>query len=350
MASALLVLVLLLAGCSNTTNAKPTSTKDQNTVLGNAAGNTDAATTKADAARAAVEARLNQLLSSIKSNVTTARGANKSNSPGPFQIVVDSELSLAEGKLAGVDADPAELAAGAQRRALVEQGKAEEARAAYDKAQKNAENLSNEVAVAKAAEQQAISDRDAARAAEEIARKTFIAQLAQNQKDNKAAIDKLKRDYEESAAKEQAFWLNIGGTVCILIFAAGIGIGKLKGLEIVWPFGLLALIAFGLAQIVMQAWFKWAVLSGVVLIVGAVIWWIVRQYKTHQEKEAIKGVATQLKTVVDDVVPTLELSYKHAPQEVKDVLDEYVFTPLDKRMDKSTKAFIKTKQAELPVT
>lgn len=332
--------------------AKPTAQPNQTARLGTAAAATTAATTKADTAAATVDTKLAERDAKLRANVDAAKAANQDNADGPAKVEVDGELGVAQSRLVDTPADPAELAAAASRKLLVESGKTAEARASYAAAAADGKKLTADLATAKAERDQAQRDRDAARAAEEKTRTDFLAQLEQNRLSNQHALDALNEQHRKDLAaahnevlRKQVFYLNIAGGVCLLVFAVAIGFGGLAGARVGWPFALFGPLCFGLAQIVSQPWFLWACLGVVVIAVGVAIWWVWKHYRLGTLQADTEKKAAQLQTVVHDVVPVLDRAYESADDATKKLLDSAIFSPLAEKMDTAAKNVVTAARA-----
>lgn len=131
-----------------------------------------------NAAQAAADTASSERLAKVRANVDAAAAApNIEAAP-----VAVNELTVAQGRLSDVQPDSAEVAAAAERRALVEAGKAEEARANALAAAKAGEQASARIRQleAEAATLRAERDRIAA---------DFAAQAERNRIENQKAID-----------------------------------------------------------------------------------------------------------------------------------------------------------------
>lgn len=336
------------AGCAL---VKPFLKHGEEQPLDNASKAADGATQKADTAAGVVDTKRDERDSKVLANVTSARTANRGNADSPAKVQVDGELSIAERRLADTKPDPEELAAAAERRELVEKGKASEAREAYEKAAKKADDAVAEIAAAKREAEVARQERDRARQAELVAQQETLRQAEQNRIDAEKLRSNLEAKFQLELAAErkkasdvamakQVRDLNLAGAGCLLAFGLFVGFGGLAGLSKGWPFGVLALVCFGLAQIVAQWWFKWGVLGAVVIALGAVAWWVWRHMKDHTLRQAAEAKAAQFKTALGDIVPALDGAYENAESSVRELLDKEVFSRLSAAMDKATKQTI----------
>lgn len=329
--------------------------------LADAGARADAATASADGKADAVAQKNGQLLSKLKANVAGARAANQGNPDGAPKAKVEGELGVAEGRLEGVAADPVEAAEVARRTLLEEQGRSAEARAAYQKATEDAKGQAAEVARAKAEADQARLDRDAARAAEKAALESFQRQLEDNRRANQKALDELEArhrreldDAHQQVLKDQVAWLNRAAAGCaalaVLSFGLAAAFGGLASLRLVGPFsailGFAALCCFGLAQVVGQWWFKWAILGVVALALGLAAWWVLRKQREGTLKADLEDKAGSLQGLLRQVVPVLDRAYETADAAGKELLDRTIFQPLSSTMDREEKALVHNLRAQ----
>lgn len=351
----------LLVGCKSTQVAPPVKPEGRDAGVSAASERADAATANADGKADEAGRRTGELLSKLKSNVVSARAANQGNPEGAPRAKVDGELGVAEGRLEGVQADPVELAAAAQRDLLVEQGRSAEARAAYDRAAREARGQAAELARAQQEAAQARLERDAARAQEKAALADFERRLEENRLANQRARDELearhRRQLDEAAQqvlRDQVAWLNRSAAACaalaVLSFGLAAAFGGLASLRLVGPFsailGLGALVCFGLAQIVGQWWIKWAILAAVLLVLGLVAWWVLKKQREGTLKQKLEGRAASLQGLLTQVIPVLDKAYEGAEQSGKELLDRTIFEHLSKLMNREEKALIHQLRAE----
>lgn len=319
MRALLVSLVLLLSGCQYI----PFLRHKEPAPNTPAAAHSEVAASTAGAAQAhaTVEQKADEVASKVLVNVQEARRANQNQPAGPNTTVVDGELGLAESRLSGVKPSAEEQLAAEQRRVLVESGKVEEARRAYDSAKADAKRMSDEVVSARAAA--AAADAKAAAAVEHEGR--AIADATKRYNELLAA----QRSEEAAAQARDLRWAAAG---CLAIFLLGAGFGQLAGLRLVWPFGLIALLLFGLAQIVTQPWFMPA--CGIALLLGlaGAGYWIWQHYRAGTLAQDAKEKAEKFSAVAKAVVPVLDEAYDSATEPLKQLLDEKVFGPLSKAM------------------
>ena len=344
-----LLLALLCAGCTTQPDTKPAAPPEARQPVGDA-------TQASNEAQAAADAAARERLGKLRANVDAAAAApNIETSP-----IAVNELTVAQGRLSDVTPDPVEVAAAAERRALQEAGRAEEARAnataAADVGKKDAARIRDLEAEATILR----SERD--RIAAEFAAQAEKNMLAQ-QKAIDAALDREKNQVRN----DQVAKLNWVGTGCLGAAVASIALvgffGGLALLRRVAPFaGILAfcgLSAFAAAQLIGAWWFLPAMLA--VLGIGAT-WFGVWMWK-HQKRgdlaEELRVRSEKVAAVAKTAVPILDAAYDNGTATLKelaeklgplatvrDYLDEHVFTPLSKRMDASTKTAVHEIRAE----
>lgn len=294
------LLCLILAGCFTTNpKADTTASKGQAAPLHTAAANTDKATKAADATADKVEKKTDERDSKVKANIVHAREANKDNPDGTPKTVVEGDLSIAESHLSNVEPDPAELAARARDAALVESGKAAEARANYDKAAEQARKDADELAKTKIELAAAIADRDAARAEEAKTRTSFEKQLAANALANQKKIDDALDAARAEMNKKITYALIIGAILSAFL-GAFLAYGKFNAGE-----PIKAAIAAGFwggcsaflatcAWALNQWWFKWLVIIGSSVGLVAIIVLIAAELRSAREKKELKQHAQSL--------------------------------------------------------
>lgn len=284
--------------------------------------NTDEAFVKAENARRERDGKL-------KANIQAARKENATQPPANATTVVEGELGTAEARLADTPSDPAEQAAAAERKTLVEAGKASAAQQAYISAAKEAADNAKQVGVA---EEQV----KAARQHEKDEHAAYEKRI----EDDAAVTAKKFKEQQDGILHEQAKWLSIAAAGCLAIFLLGAGFGQLAGLKIVWPFSVYAVVLFGLAQIVSQSWFAWAV--GGAIVVGGIITgvWVRRHYLQGDLLQATKDKAAKWNAVVKPTVEVLDKAYDSAELPIKNWLDEHVFNILSSKMDATAKSAV----------
>ncbi len=313
----------------------------------------DGAALAASAARDREEAAAREVVSRVLVNVQTAKAQNDTQPPGTATTVVAGELGIAESRLSNVVPSADERVAAAQRQALVASGKADEARSAYASATSAARALADELAKAKAATASAEATAAAAKQHEREAVASYQATIAADAAATAKQIADLKAAHKEELARQneavlhdQVRWLNWAAAGCLAIFLLGIGFGQIAGAKIVWPFGLIAAMLLGLAQIISQWWFVWAAGSALAVAAVAVGWWVWSHYRAGTLAADSKKKAEQLGDVTKALVPVLDKAYSSASDPLKALLDEKVFGPLNSLMDSATKATVHAIRAE----
>ena len=264
-------------------------------------------------------------LSKLRANIDSAAAApNIEASP-----IAVNELTVAQGRLADVQPDAVEMAAAAERKLLVESGRAEEARqnasAATEQGRKDAADLT----ILRGEAARLALERDA------LARE-LLTQAERNQVDNQKAIDialasaKKARDEQHNAMlRDQAgklTWIGIGCTSAAVSIAVLVGFfGSILVLRKVGMYLLaLAIIGFlflGAAQIISQPWFM-PVCAAVIL--GGCIWfgvWAWRHQKRGDLNEELAARSSKAKAALDKLVPTIDAVYRAGTQTIEEVVD-----------------------------
>ena len=331
------IALLALAGCVAQPVSKPAAPAGAGEQIGSA--QTDASNADA-AAKAAEKERLERL----RANVDAAASApNIEAAP-----VAVNELTVAQGRLSDVKPDASEVAAAAERRALVEAGRAEEARqnalAAAEQGRKDAAELT-------------ILRGEAARLAlerDKLAR-DLLTQAERNRLDNQKAIDaalaearKAQDQQRNAMLHEQAgklTWIGIGCISAAISIAVLVGFfGSITVLRRIGLYLLaLAVVGFlflGAAQIIAQPWFMWAC-AGVILV--GCFWfgvWAWRHQKRGDLAAELAARSAKVAAVAKTAVPVLDTAYEQANAEVKAWLDANVFDRLSSMMNRDEKATV----------
>ena len=304
----------------------------------------------ANDAQAATDAAAQDRLSKLSANVNAAATApNIEASP-----VAVNELTVAQGRLSDVKPDPVEVAAAAERRALVEAGKADEAR-------HNAEAAAGQgrTDAARIAELQATATSERVRADAAVAAYAVQAEKNRisNQKAIDAAIDDAKKAQDRqrnSMLHEQAAkltWIGIGCISAAISIAVLVGFfGSILMIRKLGAYLLaLAVVGFlflGAAQIITQWWFMWAC-AGVILI--GCIWfgvWAWRHQKRGDLAEELASRTAKVAAVAKTAVPVWDAAYESATAETRAWLDANVFDRLSSTMNRDEKATVHEVRAE----
>lgn len=324
------IAILALAGCVAQPVSKPAAPAGAGEQI-------ESAQTDASNADAVAKAAEKERLEKLRANVDAAAGApNIEAAP-----VAVNELTVAQGRLADVKPDANEVAAAAERRALVEAGRAEEAR-------------QNAIAAAEAGRRDAALIVElratAARLAAERDKLTaeLIAQAERNRIANEAALAKARDEARGGVLRSQVAWLNRIGFGCMAVaigsLGVGLAIGGVAAIRRVGPLavvaGVGALLCFGTAQIVGAPWFLWAV-GGVLLVL--VTWFAVWAWK-HQKRgdlaAELAARSAKVAAVAKTAVPVWDAAYEDATSEIKAWLDANVFDRLSSMMNRDEKATV----------
>lgn len=292
---------------------------------------TDVATEQVDTQRDSRDAKL-------AANIDVAKDANTGNPDGHPKTIVDSELGVARSRLDGVKPDAEELALATRRRLLVEQGKAEEAQRLYAEASDQAKLLSELL-------QKAEAERDLARAKEAETRTTFLAQLEKNQRDNERKLREAVDAERNKFLRIITYSLTFAGVVCGLIaaFSAYVSVqagdlGKAGLRAGVWL--LFAGIFVAAAWTLNQAWFRYVMIGGLVLIVAAVGLMVYVNWRDAREKRLGRQRTTEADEAEDTLVRVMKTLDDTLPP------DHAVFTALRGAMSDNNKALIHELRAE----
>ena len=342
-----------ITGCVGQPKSKPAAPAGAGEQIGSAQTDASNAATSAQSAES-------DRLSKLRANVDAAAAApNIEAAP-----VAVNELTVAQGRLADVQPDAAEVAAAAERRALVESGRAEEARqnaiAAAEAGKRDAALIAElrATAAALAAER----DRLAA---------DLIAQAERNRLDNQHAIEaalaeakKARDELDNAERSEQVAWCNkIGFGALGLAVALMAGSWLLGGLAAIRKMGPAAgLVAFvGLcalwaARVLGHPWF----MPGMTLVIVVVIAWVIFWWRKHDKRgdlnEELAERGAKAKATLDKLVPTIDAVYREGTQTVEEVLstinggakaslqellDSVLFSKLSAKLDTPEKDTVK---------
>lgn len=191
------------------------------------------------------------------------------------------------------------------------------------------------------ADQKAAGERERAEASrklqEHLDKMTARIKAAEDEARNKVMIGQVE------SLNEWGAWLTGAGVLMLGI--AGV-FGGIAALRTVGPIAVLSVLAglacFGLAQIVSQSWFKWAVL-GVVGVGFAVCgWWVWKKHQAGVLKERLAQKADALTGTLKEIVPVLDEAYDGAEAQVKDLLDRTIFQRLKDAMTDDQRALVKS--------
>ena len=324
-------LALLVSGCPK---SQPVARPSAPMGSGAQVTASQSAANEADNAAKAAE---NERLSKLRANVDAAATApNIEAAP-----VAVNELTVAQGRLSDVTPDPQEQAAAAERRALVEAGRAEEAR-------------QNALAAAEAGRRDAVLIVELRATAASLAAERdkltaeLIAQAERNRVANEAALAKARDEARNGVLRGQVTWLNRIGFGCMAVAIGSLGIGLAIGgvaaIRRVGPLavvaGVGALLCFGTAQIVGAPWFLWAV-GGVLLVL--VTWFAIWAWKHQKRGDLAAELATRtakVAAVAKTAVPVLDAAYEQADEATRRWLDAKIFDRLSSLMNREEKATV----------
>ena len=191
------IALLALAGCVAQPVSKPAAPVGACEQIGSA--QTDASNADA-AAKAAEKERLEKLRANVDAAATAP---NIEAAP-----VAVNELTVAQGRLADVKPDANEVAAAAERRALVESGRADEARQNALAAAEAGKRDAALIAELRATAARLAAERDSLAA-------ELVAQAERNRIANEAALAKARDEARNGVLRSQVAWLNRIGFGCM---------------------------------------------------------------------------------------------------------------------------------------
>lgn len=309
----LLLLVLLLAGCKS---AHPPAPPPANVP-----------------SAPALDTAAREQQSKAAAAVAAATTANEQNPPGAPQAAVRGELTVAAAHLPEPSAE--DRAAALARANLALSGQLADAQQQWTAAAAAADALRARIAELERTVQ---AERDAA--ARELARRLSEAEERTRHQVRAAQVAALNR-----------WGAYLTGAAVLALGLAGV-FGSFAGLRTVGPLAGLAflggLACFGIAQIVGQPWFMWAVLGVVALGFGLCAWWVVAKYRAGTLAEKLASRATKLNGALRAVVPVLDQAYDEADATTRDLLDRTIFSRLSAAMDREQKQTVHEIRAEKP--
>lgn len=334
----LFVAVLGFGSCQTPPSSQPAATPKQVAPVPAAQNATDTAQANVDESKDERDARL-------LANIDHARERNQDNVDGTPKTVVDGDLEVAQGLLKDVTRDPLEYAARQRDAALVEAGRAAEARANYAKAAEDANVLVTKIAQLEMA-------ADLARAAEIKAVADLVEQAEKNRVSNERIVKDLNAKHQlelDAEKKKMVRYLTLGlyGLAALLtLIGVFIVYSKVQAMDIPKAaiagavFGGGAAFAIACAWTINQSWFKWVVIIGGGGGVLAVTLYVVNELREAREKRTLKVRSTEANEAED------------ALRRMISVLDEEdakspLFSKLSGAMNDNHKALIKELQAEM---
>ena len=314
----------------------------------------------ANDAQSSVDAAAQERLSKLRANVDAVVSApNIEASP-----VAQNEGIVAQGRLSDVTPDANEVAAAAERRALVESGRAAEARqnaeAAADQGRTDAVRI---------AELQATATSERARADAAVA--AYAAQAEKNRIENQKAIDaalakaKQARDELDSAERsKQVAWCNKLGFsalgIAVALMVGGWLLGGLAAIRKMVPAaGIVAFVglcALWAARVLGHPWFMPGMTIALVVVLAWVILWWRKHDKRGDLNEELAKRGTEAKATLDKLVPVIDAVYREGTQtveevvetlkakgksSVQDLLDSVLFSKLSEKLDRPEKDAVK---------
>lgn len=324
---------MVSAGCSFFKKNNPPAPAG---VTGNS-NNTINASKKVDDSNRKVDSLLIEQASKLKANVDAARTENQNNPDGNPKTIVDMELGIAQERLKTVEADPVEIQRALQAKALVEAGKAEEARKTAAIASSEASKLASEITKAKTERDLAVMEKNQAQA-------VFQKELEANRLKNQKTLDDLLAKHREELDAERKSFMKMMGRVLVglgailvlvgvFVVYAGVQSGNvLKSGVKAGVFAGGAAFCFACAWTINQPWFKWVVIGGGSLAILGVVGYLWSEWKENRrfiEADEAEDTLKKISKVIDDL-----------PR------DNPIFQKLSKTMDASNKALVLELKAE----
>ena len=337
------IALLALAGCV----AQPVSKPAVPAAAGEQIGSAQTDASNADAAAKAAE---KERLEKLRANVDAAAAApNIEAAP-----VAVNELTVAQGRLSDVKPDASEVAAAAERRALVESGRADEARQNALAAAEAGKRDATIIAELRATAANLAAERDRLAA-------DLIAIAERNRLENQKAIDAALADARKAQDKqrnamlhEQAgklTWIGIGCisaaiSIAVLVsFFGSVLVLRRIGLYLL-ALAVVGFLFLGAAQVIAQPWFMWAC-AGAILV--GCIWfgvWAWRHQKRGDLAAELAARSAKVAAVAKTAVPVWDAAYEDATSEIKAWLDAHVFDRLSSVMNREEKATVHEVRAE----
>lgn len=271
-----------------------------------------------------------QLASEAKTAIAVTREANKEQPESPITKFIDLELGLGQVRLANIPENEKEKILALERFALIKAGESDKWKQAYDSSISQANTMTTNLRDTLKLADQYKTERDEARAKEVKAQEEYKKLAEKKDKEYKDKINKMN----DAETKKQVWILRIIGIICVIAFGltAYYG-GKPAFLSISAPLGVLGCVCLGLAQIIAQWWFKYAVGGVCLIILGLCVYALIKYIKEKQAYNNIKEISKA-------VVPVLDELYENSTDEEKKLLDEKIFSKLSSKMNQDTKDMI----------
>ncbi|MDX2187815.1 MAG: hypothetical protein SFV32_12840 [Opitutaceae bacterium] len=343
------LIFLCLTGCEHEpvkTVAKPQPNAQTGQALDNAAAALD--TLKSE------QKKKSEVLAAL---IDSADEANLGNPDGVPKVTVANELSVARAANGQATPDPEAALAAAERRRLLAEGKAEEARQAYDSATRRAVEAGKALAEAQAkAEAELTGLRETINRMEREAQKANIAWQAER----KAWEEERRRIQDEANRRVQMLQvriLNILGAVGLVAGGACMAIGGIAALRAGgWIAGVGGVACLGLAQLVSLWWFKFACGGALLLLLGGigVSAWLGKRKEAaaaliKAKADEAAALLNKFKGVTRAVVPVLDDLYYAEDKDGQERLDKQVFDRLKDQMTEEERQLVHNVRGELSV-
>lgn len=314
---------------------------------GDPLGNVTSSVHHADAAGGNVTAAAGSIESRDVADVTFISDTNQQSADGHPKTLIGQTTTTILARHPNVQPDPTQTRENADRRVAEEEGKVKAAQDLADRAVADAKRSADDKhradvdyasAIAKRDQQIKDTDTDITKEREDAVKN---AQVLQDR------VKKAQDDAAQAVQSREVKGLLSAAALCLVVFVVAVGFGGLAGLSKAWPLLLGSVLSLGLAQVVSQWWFKWAVLVSCLVGVGVGIWWVIRHIREGNLKAAAEQQAARLTTATGILVPTLDDAYEKASQSEKEFMDKVIFDPLSSKMGPGTKSLIHTIRATL---
>lgn len=150
-------------------------------------------------------------------------------------------------------------------------------------------------------------------------------------------------DLQGEARKQQILWFNIAGFALLGVFAASMWLGGgLLGAKKHAPLLALSGLCFGMARIAGSKWFDYGVYAGLAIVAAYVVWVLLNDRRSAQEKAEL----SHRHSVLRKIVPVMDTAKRHASADNAAFLKQYILDPLGDMMTDEDKAFIKKLRRE----
>lgn len=287
----------------------------------------------------------------ILADANAAQHANQNNPEGVPKEQVDSHITVLKSRLGNAKEDPKAMAEAAERDRLFEAGKAAEARAATDKAVKDATAQAGELALAKQEVKQVREELGGQITSLKSEIGTLKVTIQNNQIENQKAINKAL-DEERKAMTRKITWGLVIGSVVLMAVGAFLAYSKFNMGEPVkaaiaagfWggAAGFCATFAWAINQEWFQQFVKWMVIGGGTIGLIAGVIYVVSELRSAREKKALVETAKSLDKDATEADSTLLKVYDVVEHELGDDSATFgrLLTALTGKLNDNEKAYI----------